>query len=387
MRELPRLPIDPARLALVVALLLSLHAGDPNPTHIAVWLAIAATLVLSIPRHIGLRAIAVGVATIGVLLVAAIVLRLAWSDRTGSDVLFVTRAALDRVVAGFNPYGYQYLSSNPPGATFPYGPVALLAYLPFHQVTWLLELLSGFVVAAILALQGRLIGLAVYAAAPIVVSVATDGSNETTLSLLILGAFMTARRWPIAAGFLLAAAAAFKLSALAFAPGFFLWAGIRASLMFVAGSVITWAPVLGYWGIPSFLESVTRANELHDTTRWSFGVMVKELAGKRIDALDQLRYVAGALLALLALKFRRSMDGVILVGVVVYLVTLYGGNWGTYAYLGGIAAIVCWRLDDWLGFESQSVLVRVRALRAAWARRRAAKAAASTVATPSAPTD
>ena len=92
------------------------------------------------------------------------------------------------------------------------------------------------------------------------------------------------------------------------------------------------------------------------------------LAGRRIEALDQLRYVAGGLIALIGLRFRRSMDAVILVGVVVYLVTLYGANWGTFAYLGGIAPIVCWRLDDWLGFESRSVLVRVPALQRAWDR-------------------
>ena len=370
MREISRPSIDPAKVALVIALLLSFHSGDPNPTHIALWIAIGVVIAISTRRHIGLPAIAVGLATIAVLLIGAIAVRLAWSDRTGSDVLFVTRAAIDRVVAGFSPYGHAYQSSNPPGAPFPYGPLAVLLYMPFHQVEFLLELLSGFVVASILAIQGRLIGLAVYAAAPILVSIATDGSNDTTLGLLILAAFMTARKWPLGAGFLLACAVAFKLFALAFAPGFFLWAGVRATLMFVAGTVMTWSPVLAIWGIPSFLDSLMRANDMHSTTKWSLGVVVQELTGKRIDALDQLRFVAGALISLLALKFRRSMDAVILVGVAVYLVTLYGGNWGSFAYFGGIAPIVCWRLDDWLGFPSQSLLVRFKALRIAWRARR-----------------
>ena len=39
-------PINPARLALVVALLLLVSSGDPNPTHIAVYLAIAAVLLV-----------------------------------------------------------------------------------------------------------------------------------------------------------------------------------------------------------------------------------------------------------------------------------------------------------------------------------------------------
>ena len=345
----------------MVALVLSLHSGDPDPTPIALWITIGVVLAISTRRPVGLL-------TITVLLVAAVVVRLAWSDRTGSDVLQVTRVAIDRVIVGLNPYGHAYQTSNPPGAPFPYGPMALLMYLPFHRVEFLLELLSGFAVAAILALQGRLIGLAVYAAAPIVVSVATDGSNDTTLGLLVLAAFMTAQRSRIAAGFLLACAVAFKLSALAFAPGFLAWAGLDATLVFIAGSVITWSPVLAVWGIPSFLDSAARANDLHDSTRWSLGVLIQELAGRRIEALDQLRYVAGGLIALVGLRFRRSMDAVILVGVVVYVVTLYGANWGTFAYLGGIAPIVCWRLDDWLGFESRSVLVRVPALGRAWDR-------------------
>lgn len=367
-RETPRLPIDPARLALVVALLLLLHSGTPNPTQIATGIAIVVVLGISIRRPVGL-------ATIAVLVGAAVVLRLAWSDRTGSDVLYVTKAAIDRVIAGLNPYGYAYQASSPPGSPFPYGPLAILVYLPFHKVTFLLELLTGFTVAAILAFQGRFIGLAVYAVAPIVVSVATDGSNDTTLGLFILAAFMFARRWPTGAGFALASAVAFKLSALAFVPGFFAWAGLRATAMFFAGSVITWAPVLSTWGIASFLDSAAKANAVHDRTTWSFGVLVQEIAGRRIDALDQLRFVAGGLIALVGLRFRRSMDAVIIVGVVVYLVTLYGGNWGSYAYLGGIAPIVCWRLDDWLGFEPVWLPARLRALRDAWRRRRERAAA------------
>lgn len=366
-----RLPIDPARLALVVGLLLALHGGgDPNPTQVAVWLALGLALAVSIKRPLGLT-------TIALLLVAAVALRLSLSDKTGSDVLTVTKVAIDRMLVGLNPYGYAYQSSNPPGSPFPYGPMALLLYLPFHHVTWLLELLSAFVVAGILAFQGRLLGLAVYATAPILVNLATDGSNDTTLGLLILGAFMTARRWPIGAGFLLACAVAFKLSALAFAPGFFVWGGVRATVMFLAGSIMAWSPVLGFWGLGSFLESARMANDVHHTSRWSIGVIVTELAGRRLDVLDQLRFVVGGVIAVIGLRFRRSMDAVILVGVVVYLATLYLANWATYAYLGGIGAIVCWRLDDWLGFEPVSVPDRVRALRVAWRGRRDGSAASA----------
>lgn len=351
-------PINPARLALVVALLLLVSSGDPNPTHIAVYLAIAVVLLVSTRWPIELL-------TIGLLLVAAIVVRLAWSDKSGSDVLTVTKVAIDRMLAGLNPYGYAYQSSSPPGAPFPYGPLALILYLPFHNVAWLLELLTAFAVAAILAFEGRMIGLAAFGLAPAIVQTSVDGSNDTTLGLIILIAFIAARRSPLAGAVGLAAAVAFKLSALAFVPGFFVWAGLRASLLFVASSVITWAPVLATYGIGSFIESARMADGINKATRWSFGVLVKELAGRRIDILDQLRYVAGGLVVLVGLRFRRSLDDVIIVGTIAYLVTLFGGNWGSYAYLGGIFPLLCWRLDDWLGFESRSLRDRVRALRPA----------------------
>jgi hypothetical protein len=356
--------IDAARLALVAALLLALHSGEPTAAHVLVFIVLGSMLAAATRWPVGL-------ATIIVLLAGAVIIRLAISDRTGSDVLNVTRAAIDRVLAGLNPYGYAYQSSSPPGAPFPYGPLAILMYMPFHHAAFVLELVSAGVVLGILAFQGRLIGLAVYAVAPIIVAISVDGSNDTTLGLLILVAFMSARRWPTVAAFILALATGFKLSALAFVPGFLAWAGLRAALVFAAGSVVAWAPVIGDWGIANYLDSVDKANVIHgNRTTFSLGVLVKGLTGARQPIMDTLKYVFGGLIALGGLRFRRSLDGVILVGVVVYLVTLYGGNWASYAYFGGVAPIVCWRLDDWLGFTSTPLLDRLRTLRDAWRARK-----------------
>jgi hypothetical protein len=359
--EVPRLMrIDAARLALVFALLLALHSGEPTAAHILFFVVLGALLAAAARWPVGL-------ATIIVLLVGALVIRFAVSDRTGSDVLNVTKAAIDRVLAGLDPYGYAYQASSPPGAPFPYGPLAILIYLPFHHAAYVLELISSAVVLGILAFQGRLLGLAVYAAAPILVSISVDGSNDTTLGLLLLAAFMTAKRWPMAAAFILALATGFKLSALAFVPGFLAWAGLRVALVFAAGTVIVWAPVVTNWGIANYLDSVEKANAIHaNRTSWSLGVIVKALTGTRQPIMDVLKYVLGAVIAVAGLRFRRSFDGVILVGCAVYLITLYGGNWGSYAYFGGIAPVICWRLDDWLGFTSVPLPDRLRALRVAW---------------------
>jgi uncharacterized membrane protein len=352
--------IDAARLALVTALLLALHSGEPTAAHILLFIVLGALLAAATRWPVGL-------ATIVALLVGAIVIRLALSDRTGSDVLTVTRAAIDRVLAGLDPYGYAYSASSPPGAPFPYGPLAILVYMPFHQVAFVLELVSSAVVLGILALQGRLVGLAVYAVAPIIISISVDGSNDTTLGLMILAAFMVAKRRPMAAGFILALATGFKLSALAFVPGFLAWAGLRVAVVFTAGTAIAWAPVVAGWGIASYLDSVAKANVIHaNRTSWSLGVLVKALTGARQPIMDTLRYVLGGLIAVGGLRFRKSLDGVILVGVAVYLVTLYGGNWGSYAYFGGVAPVICWRLDDWLGFTSVPLADRLRPLRDAW---------------------
>ena len=45
----------------------------------------------------------------------------------------------------------------------------------------------------------------------------------------------------------------------------------------------------------------------------------------------------------------RSGRAVIVAGTLIYLVTLYTGFWSTFAYLGSLAPILCWNLDDWIG--------------------------------------
>ena len=62
-----------------------------------------------------------------VLLFAGIALRLLHGREIGSDVLSVTRSAIDYVVMGENPYGHGYLTSKPPGAPFAYGTSSMSA--------------------------------------------------------------------------------------------------------------------------------------------------------------------------------------------------------------------------------------------------------------------
>lgn len=343
------MPTDPVRLALVVAGLLLIVPSPPSSAHLALLIGIAILLAVSTQRNVRLAAILV-------LLAGAIVIRVAVAEGVGSDVLDVTKAAIDRMLAGQNPYGTGYDVSRPPGAPFPYGPLALLWYVPLRSAPELMELGAAIVVSILLALRGRILGLAVYGTASVLVTTAVDGSNDSSLGLILLLAFIAAVRWPAVGAAVLGLAVGFKLSALAFVPAYVAWGGLRIGLAVVAASLIAWAPVIAGWGIASFLRSAQAANDMHRATVWSLGKIVKELTGSRLEILDQLRFVFGGALAVASLGLRRSLDTVILTGAAVYLVTLFAGNWATFAYFAGIAPLICWRLDDWLGFSSRPIV-------------------------------
>lgn len=334
---------DPAKLALVVAGLLLLYPGAPSSAHLAFLVGVAGMLALATWRS-SRRA------TILLLVVGAIAVRVAIMDRVGSDAINVTEAAVRRMLAGTNPYGFGYPESTPPGAPFPYGPVAILWYVPAGSSAELLEVGAAIAVATFLAARGRLLGLAVYAASQVLINSSIDGSNDTTLGLLILVAFLAAERWQLVGAGVLGVAVGFKLSALAFVPLYVAWAGWRAAGIVVAASLISWSPVIGNWGVASFLRSVQMAEATHHVPTWSLGRIVNDVTGAKLAVLDQLRYVLGGALAIGALALRpRTLDTVILAGAAIYLVTLYAGNWASYAYFAGIAPVLCWRLDGWLG--------------------------------------
>jgi len=68
-----------------------------------------------------------------------------------------------------------------------------------------------------------------------------------------------------------------------------------------------------------------------------------------------LRLVAGAGTALVGMLSVRSARSLIVAGAAIFVVTLFSGWWSTFAYLGAIAPVLCWHLDDWLGLGSQRI--------------------------------
>ena len=209
-----------------------LQAGTPARTVVLSAIVITATLAWSLRWRLSAGAVMV-------LLLVGLALRLA-PPSGYSDVLAVTEAAAREMLAGGDPYGQGFEVSTPPGAPFAYGPLALLWYLPSLAHPGRMELLASVVVLGLLALRGRPLGLAIYAATPAFVVAAGDGSNDTTAGLLILIALLAAVRLPLLGAALLALAVAFKPYALAWLPGLVGYAGLGPLAVFLVTSALCW---------------------------------------------------------------------------------------------------------------------------------------------------
>lgn len=334
-------------LGLFVAALLLLGTGLPPVPIVASLLVVAVVLAVSLRWRSGPLAIAA-------LLVIGLWLRSASVGGGTSDVLVVTQAAVRTVLSGGNPYGIGYPESIPPGAPYAYGPVSLLWYALSTQLPGRLELLSSFLVLGLLAARGRVVGLAVYAVLPALLVTTTDGSNDTSAGLFLLAAILIAERRPVAGGFALAIAAAFKPYALAWLPGLLALGGVGLPLLaFLLGSTLAWGPAIALWGAGPIVDSLRRADSLHATPYYSLAWVMGGTQVIPEAAWGLLRYVLGAVAAAYGWLIVRSSRSFVVVGCLVFLVTLFAGWWSTFAYVAAIAPIVCWHLDDWLGLGEQ----------------------------------
>src|SRR3954452_24095968 len=288
-----------------------------------------------------------------VLILCGIVLRLAVASHEASDVADVTRWAILTATHGSNPYGIGYQISRPPGAAFPYGPVVLLWYLPFLRDPSFLEFLVSVgltIYLGIRAANGRPVGLAIFALAPPLVLASVDGSNDPSAGLLILLAFIAAASRPALGAALLAVAVAFKPYAIAWVPAMLAWAGMPAILAFIGASLVAWSPVLFVWGVNSYFRSLAIAQGTHmREAYWSLAAVLDGFApGLAPRALETFRYLVSGGVAFAGAFLVRSIDGVIVIGTLAFVIAQFGGYFGSYVYLGAIAPLLCWRVDDWL---------------------------------------
>ena len=288
-----------------------------------------------------------------VVIVCGVMLRWSVSNQEASDVSDVTRAAIMDMTAGINPYGIGYVVSRPPGASFPYGPVDLFWYLPFLQDPTQLEMLVTFVLLGFFgfrAAAGRPIGLVVFALAPPLVLASQDGSNDTSAGLFILIALALAVKRPALGGAVLAVAVAFKPYALAWLPPLILWAGFPVIFGFAIASFVAWSPVLFVWGPASYLRSLAMAQQTHlRDAYWSLASVWDGIdPGTAPRALETIRYFLSGAVAVLGGLRVRSIDGVIVVGAVAFMIAQFGGYFGSYVYVAAVAPVICYRVDDWL---------------------------------------
>src|SRR5258706_4032631 len=333
-------------VALAIALVLAVQPIWPDRTAVGVVGAIGLTLLAAMRWRLRWLPVAV-------LVVCSISLRYSAMDHKDSDVADVTHSAIVLAGLGLNPYGVGYSTSRPPGAPFPYAPVDLAWYAPFVNDPRLLELLVSIGLTLYLgvrAANGRPVGLAIFALAPPIVLATVDGSNDTSAGLLIMAALVVAARRPAAGAAILAVAVAFKQYAIAWLPPLVGWAGMPILVAFAGASVVAWSPVLFDWGVPSYLRSLAMAQDTHlRGSYWSLGAIVDGIAPTAISrSLETIRYVVSGGIAFWGALRVRSIDGVIAVGTLAFVAAQFGGYFGSYVYLGAIAPILCWRVDDWL---------------------------------------
>jgi hypothetical protein len=333
-------------VALGIALVLAIQPIWPDRTAVGVTGLIGLTLLAA--TRWKLRWVPVIV-----LVICAIALRLAMFGTHSSDVSDVTRAAINFAYGGGNPYGFGYFESRPMGAPFPYGPIDLYWYTPFVFDPTILELIVSVFITILLAVRaanGRPVGLAIFAVAPPLVLAAVDGSNDTSAGLLILAALVVAGRYRLLGASLLAVAVAFKPYAIAWLPPLVAFAGVPALVAFLVVSLVAWAPVIYPWGVGSYLKSLAMAQQTHlRSAYWSLGAILDSFAPDAVArALETVRYFVAGVVAIYGSARIRTLDGVIVVGTLVFLIAQFAGYFGSYVYLAAIAPVLCWRVDDWV---------------------------------------
>jgi hypothetical protein len=305
------------------------------------FLVLAATTLVSVRFRIGPVALIV-------LFAIGIELRYAEFAQGISDVPQTTRTAINALLSGGNPY---LVSSTPGVAPFPYGPLTLLWYLPMHDPR-MQEFAVSIALLAVLAVRGQPLGLALWAASPLTVHLASDGSNDHSAALFVLMAIVALERWPRGGAALVGVAAGFKMYALAWLPPVLVWSGIGAFVTGLVAFAAVWLPAAILWGPTNIVAAIQAAEAVHHTPYYSLG---EALARAKFfvvrSTMDTFRLLAGALTALVLSGFARSHRGVVVVGISIYLVTLYAGFWSTAAYLVSPVLLLCWYLDLWIGPE------------------------------------
>lgn len=264
--------------------------------------------------------------------VAAVILRLAFVLVCCTDQIAVSQSAWERVISGLGgPYGVGYASTTPPGAPFPYGPLALVWWIPGPVV----ELGAAFAIMSVLAWQRALLTLAAFAVWQPSVSMTLVGVNDYSPSLLILVGMLALRWRPRIGAAVLALAAALKPYAFAWFVPAIGYGGVGVAAVLIGATAVLWSPLFLWWGgLAPFLKTVQLAEVAHP------------MPGQTLN-LPVLRWLAVPLVAL-SLAARRWDDMVIL-GSAAFVIFLFLAHWASFSYWLAVLPILGLALEHrWL---------------------------------------
>ncbi len=324
----------------------------------------------------------------GYLVALGLLIRLAYLAQRGigSDVLSVTWEAIDVTLDGGNPYTHVYANSIPAGQNpFAYPPGNMLYYLPGYLLGDIraTEIFSAAIVLLGLGWAAWMIrndwpvaAMGVYAAAPPLIALATDNSNDTSAgALLFASAFLlllakrqsntwllvfsallmgetlafkpyTAPFWPFLVAYL-----ASQRWPLSWSTGGNRTLAVPAWLAYAAASAGFVALVtlpFFLWSPESFVDSLTAWSDvkIHPIAGWNVWAFLASWQGWNAEGAlgDQLPRIDVALMLIaivigLLLGVRRPSRA-LLFGAGTWFVLMFFARWTTYAYFAGVAPLV-----------------------------------------------
>ena len=254
------------------------------------------------------------------LILGGAILRLLFVGLQDADQVRVAQAALDMVLGGGNPYGHGYAVSIPPGAPFPYGPLALLASVPG---IWM-EFAAAIATMALMARYRAWLALGIYAAAPLATSMTLSGTNDILPGLLITLGLLALRERSWVGGVWLALAAGIKPYAAAWFPAVVALGGANAVLVLVGVSAVVWSPLL-IWGIGPFLDSVASATQVHPVPENALNAPMLRILAVPVAIVE---------------LFSRSWLAAVILGTAVFVLVLFLDRWASVSYWLAIVPIL-----------------------------------------------
>lgn len=293
---------------------------------------------------------------------------------SGSDALAVVKEAIAVLAAGKNPYLHEYAVSIPAELGVGYPPGMFLVYWPFVGLAGDLravERVSGILVVMLLAAlawragPGRAaLACALYGTFGLAALRAIDGSNDTTLALLVLlgivllaygtGPTRRARFLYWASVAPLAAALLFKQLAWPVYAFLALWlwrsspAGRRHVAVTLGIAVAITAPFV-LWDPGAFLSHVVLfPRELLPRPLWGLNVWatLNDLNPPLVAALEPVINpvffaVVGATAIVFARRPARHLAGALAQGIGVLFVSLFLARWTTSPWYTYGFALLC----------------------------------------------